>query len=71
MSEIYQPIALILLLSILTSKSFWSQVSFEDIIIGKVWFSPKKVYLKCWGKGFKSTFSGFMIDGGVGSIFGN
>ena len=54
-----------------TSKSSYSLLSLEDRITGSVCSSPRKVYLKYWDKGFKSSFGGFMIEGGVSSVFGN
>ena len=54
-----------------TSKSSCSLLSLENIITSNVCSSPRKVYLKYWGKGFKSNFGGFMVEGGVGSMFGN
>ena len=50
---------------------FWHGRAWFVLQVGHTWFSPRKVYLKYWGKSLKSTFGGFMIDGGVGSVFGN
>ena len=71
MSEICQLIAFILLLNISTNTSSYSLLSLEDMITGSIYSSLRKVYLKYWGKGFKSNFSGFIVEGGVGSVFGN
>ena len=65
MSEIGQPIAFILLLNISTNTSSYSLLSLEDMITGSVCSSSRKVYLKYQGKGFKSNFGGFMVEGGV------
>ena len=71
MSEIYQPVAFILLLNISTNTSSYSLLSLEDMITGSIYSSLRKVYLKYWGKGFKSNFGGFMVEGTVGSVFDN
>ena len=66
--EICHPIAFILFYNNSTNNSSYFLVSFDEIITSSISFSPKIVYLKCEGNGFKSKLSGLTIEGGVGSI---
>ena len=67
-SEICHPIAFILFFNNFTNNFSCSLASFDEIITVNVSFSPKNVYLKCQGNGFKAKLGGLTIEGGVGSI---
>ena len=48
-----------------TNNVSCSLLSFDEIITGNVSLSPKNVYLKYEGNGFKSKLGGLTIEGGV------
>ena len=66
MFEIYHPIDFTLFLTISHTLFSYSMDSLLEMIIGKVFPSPKKVYLKWVGNSLSSNLGGLTIDGGVG-----
>ena len=63
MSAIVHPIAFLCIFRVCNNLPSWSVSSLEEIITGKVSFSPKKEYLRSDGNGFNSSLGGWTLDG--------
>ena len=71
-SAIVLPMAVLWVLNISKSLFSLSDSKEKDMIIGKVYSSPRTAYLRCDGKGFNSSLGGFSFEGNtMSSIGGN
>ena len=62
MSAMVHPIAFLCILKVSINLPSWDASSLEEIIIGKVSFSPKNAYFKFDGKGLRSSLGAWTLD---------
>ena len=63
MSAMVHPNAFLCIFRVDNNLPSWYAFSLEEIITGKVSFSPKNKYLRLNGNGFKSGFGGWTLEG--------
>jgi len=63
MSAMVHPNAFLCIFRVYNNLPSWCALSLEEIITGKVLFSPKNEYLRLNGNGFKSGFGGWILEG--------